>query len=115
MKLIRSDQTERFKNGDTCTAIEYPMGEADINGAVIELSGRYPETGSAMNNRCKLLAFVISGSGKVIVNGQEMILKKDDMVFIEPGEKYFWEGNLRLFMPSVPAWSPEQYRYCEND
>ncbi len=39
MKFISKNQTKTFKNSDTCTAIEYPLGDKDINGAVIELNG----------------------------------------------------------------------------
>ncbi|GAI15003.1 unnamed protein product, partial [marine sediment metagenome] len=42
MKIINKNQTKTFKNSDVCTAIEYPLEENHINGAVIELKGRYP-------------------------------------------------------------------------
>jgi len=48
--------------------------------------------------------------GKIVVDGQEITLKEGDMVFVEPGEKYFWDGALTLFMPCAPAWYPEQYQ-----
>jgi hypothetical protein len=43
MKLITKEQTKEYKNSHACTAIEYPLDDKDINGAVINLSGRYPE------------------------------------------------------------------------
>lgn len=43
MKTIHKNQTKIFKAGDTCIANEYHIGDKDIDGTVIELSGRYPE------------------------------------------------------------------------
>ena len=71
MKVVRKDQTEKFKNSDNCIATEYPLGEKEINGAVIELKVRYPEKGRVRNLECKELAYVISGSGKAVIEGKE--------------------------------------------
>jgi len=113
MKIIRKNETQIFKNSETCTAIEYPMNDKDINGAIIELNGRYPDKGRTMNEKCKEMAYVIKGSGKVVVEEMEAQLNEGDLVLIEPGEKFFWEGNMTLFMPCVPAWSPEQHKQVE--
>lgn len=110
MKVIRKDQTKTFKNSDACTAIEYPLEDKDVNGAIIELSGRYPEKGRVVNLKCKELAYIIEGSGRLVVEGKEVSLSKSDLVLIEPGEKYFWEANLIMFVPCVPAWYPEQHK-----
>ena len=110
MKVVYKRQTKRFKNSEVCTAIEYPLGDKDINGAVIELSGRYPDRGRVINLKCKELAYVIKGSGKVVVEGKEIKLKEGDMVLIEPKEKYYWEGKMIMFMPCAPAWHLEQHK-----
>ena len=113
MKVVRKDQTKEFKNSDVCTATEYPLGDKDINGAVIELTGRYPDKGRVVNLKCKELAYVIKGSGKVVVEGKEVEFQEGDLILIEPGEKYFWEGNTTMFMPCTPAWYPEQHKEVE--
>lgn len=113
MKIVYKNQTEKFKNGETCTAIEYPMGDKDINGAVIELGGRYPDKGRTMNEKCKEMAYVINGSGRVVIEGKEAQLNEGDLVLIDPGERFFWEGNMKLFMPCTPAWYPEQHKQVE--
>jgi mannose-6-phosphate isomerase-like protein (cupin superfamily) len=110
MDVIRKDATKRFQNGKFCVATEYPSKDQDLNGAVIVLSGRYPETGRVFNTLCKELGYVIKGSGKVVIEGNEVFLEEGDLVLIEPGEKFYWEGNLELFMPCAPAWTPEQHR-----
>lgn len=58
MKIIHKNQTEEFKNSENCTTIEYQMGDKDINGAVIELTGRYPNKGRTVNLECKELGML---------------------------------------------------------
>jgi len=110
MKVVHKNQTNEFKNSETCTAIEYPLNDKDINGAVVKLNGRYPSQGRVVNEKCKELGYVISGAGKIIIEDEEIILSEGDLVLIEPGEKYYWEGNMTMFMPCTPAWYAEQHK-----
>jgi mannose-6-phosphate isomerase-like protein (cupin superfamily) len=110
MKAVYKNQSHEFRNSLVCTAIEYPLGDKDINGAVIKLKGRYPDKGRVVNLKCKELAYVIKGAGRVVVEGKEIQLHQGDLVLIEPGEKYYWEGEMELFMPCAPAWYPEQHK-----
>lgn len=109
MKIIHPNQTQCFKNGENCVAIEYPLGDRDINGAVISLSGRYPEKGRVVNLKCKELAYVIRGSGKIVLEDEVVDLDEGDLILIESGERYFWDGNLTMFVPCVPAWYSGQH------
>lgn len=110
MQIIHKNQTEKHKNGESCVAIEYPSINNDINGAAVELTGRYPNKQRVVNIECKELSYVIEGSGKVVIEGKETNLNKGDLILIEPGEKYFWDGNLTLFVSCAPAWSLEQHK-----
>ncbi len=113
MKIIRKEESKVFKNGENCIAIEYPMGDKEINGAVIELNGRYPKKGRVVNMECKELAYILEGSGKIVIEGEEIQFKEGDLLLLEPKEKYFWEGNCKMFVPCVPAWWPEQHMEVE--
>jgi mannose-6-phosphate isomerase-like protein (cupin superfamily) len=113
MKIIRKNETKIFKNSEVCTAFEYEMGDKDINGAVIELSGRYPDKGQTVNEVCKEMAYVVKGSGKLVVEGIENQLAEGDLVLILPGEKFFWQGKMTLFVPCTPAWYPAQHKITE--
>ena len=53
MKEAKLEQAKEFKNSDSCIALEYPLGDKDINAAVVKLNGRYPEKGMAVNTECK--------------------------------------------------------------
>lgn len=110
MKIIRKNQAKVYKNSDVCVAIEYPLGDKDINGAVVEMNGRYPDKGRVVNLKCKELVYIIKGSGKVIIENKEVKFTKEDLILIKPGEKYYWEGDSTMFMSCTPAWYLEQHK-----
>ena len=110
MEIIRKNQAEKIKNNDVSDAFEYPSDDKDINGAVIELNGRYPDKGRVVNLECKELVYIIDGSGKVVVEGEEVKLNSGDILLIKPRERYFCEGNLKFLVSSTPAWNEGQYK-----
>jgi mannose-6-phosphate isomerase-like protein (cupin superfamily) len=110
MKFVSSRETKHFASSTVCEAIEYPLSDKNINATVIKLSGKYPDKGWAVNEKCKELVYVIKGHGKLITETNSVDLSEKDVVLIEANEKYMWEGNLELFMPSTPAWYPEQHK-----
>ena len=113
MKVIHQEQTTKVKNSQHCWVSEYPLNDKDINGAFVELTGREPDKGRVVNLVCKELAYIIKGSGKIVVEGSEVSLKAGDLVLIEPGEKFFWDGNMTMFLPCAPAWYHDQYKEVE--
>jgi mannose-6-phosphate isomerase-like protein (cupin superfamily) len=111
MNHIKADESVRYENSQNCVAFEYEFdGEKDINSAVIELSGRYPDSGFSMNTICKEIIYVIEGSGQVGISDNTTQLKRGDMVRIKPNEHYYFVGKMKLLISSSPAWYPEQYR-----
>lgn len=110
MKIIKKSQSISFQNGPTCTAFEYPIGDKDINGALVKLSGRYPIEGLVVNEVCKEMSYIMDGKGKLVVEDIEYQVSIGDLVLINPNEKYYWEGQLELFIPCSPAWFPEQHK-----
>lgn len=113
MKISFKHQSLQKKSSDACVITEYPLEDEMINVAIAEVTGRYPTTGSALNQICKEVAYIAEGSGKVVVNGKEHNLKIGDLVLIEAGEKFHWEGNMRVFISCTPAWTKEQNMHVE--
>lgn len=110
MKFVKASEAQKHKLSDVCTSIEYPMGDDDINGAVGIINGRYPDKGRVVNEKCKEMVFVLEGSGKIVIEGEKVKFQKGDLLLIDPGEKYYWEGNFKIFMPCTPAWYLEQHK-----
>jgi mannose-6-phosphate isomerase-like protein (cupin superfamily) len=109
MKLSNRSKRKRIRNGKNCVVYEYPMKDKIINGAIAEISGRYPEKGHALNRACNELVYVLNGNGNAFVRNKEVKLKTGDMILIEKKEKFYWDGKMTLFMSCVPSWSPKQY------
>ncbi|HVT01205.1 MAG TPA: cupin domain-containing protein [Patescibacteria group bacterium] len=110
MNILHKKDGKTIKISNSVTSFEYKSVDDSINGAVIELSGRYPSEGRVFNEECKELSFVIKGSGRVVVEGKEYRFSENDQILINPNEKYYWEGVATLFISCAPAWKPEQHK-----
>ncbi|MBP7875513.1 cupin domain-containing protein [Candidatus Woesebacteria bacterium] len=110
MHIARKEDTKKIKIGTTMVAYEYDILDPAIHGTLVELSGRYPEIGRVVNEKCSELAYVVSGSGKLVIEGDEIEFKDGDQLSVRPGERYYWVANAVMFMPCSPAWYPEQHK-----
>ncbi len=110
MKVVKANQTRKFENSPACFGDEYPLGDKDVNTAVIDIKGRYPDKGRSVNLKCKEIAHVLSGSVLLEVEGKKVKLEKGDEVLIMPKEKFYWQGNCTIFMVCNPAFDPKQYK-----
>ena len=111
MKIVRYEESEKMSNGKDCNVWEYPLGDSDINCAVSEINGRFPDDGYCYNEICKEMFFVSSGSGILhFQNGECINFNEKDVLLIEPGEVYYLEGSCTLVIPCSPAWYPEQHK-----
>jgi mannose-6-phosphate isomerase-like protein (cupin superfamily) len=109
MKITRKNQSIERKNSDICLVTEYPPMDDHLDFAIVKISGKYPSKGAATNLQCKEIVFVHEGAGTVVVNGAPQRLEAGDVVLIEPGEHFVWEGNMNLFIACHPAFSLEQH------
>lgn len=109
MKIIQSSQTKKIQATPTTTIWEFVMEEKAISGAIAQINGRYPENGFAVNKVSKELAFVISGEGNVVTPTLNRPIKVGDLIFLDKGESFAWEGNLTLFMATTPKFDSKQH------
>lgn len=110
MNIARKEQIKEIKVSDTMIVYEYPIMDSAIHGVVVELNGRYPEKGRVVNEKVVELGFIIKGSGKLVIEDEEIAFKEGDQLLIKPGERYFWDASATLFMPCAPAWYSEQHK-----
>lgn len=109
MKIVHKNDAEILQISGNAVAVEYGGSQA-IDGAVVELSGKYPDTGRVVNTKCQELIYVIRGLGVVVVEGRETPFDAGDTLLIESGERYFFDAKATLFIASAPAWYPEQHK-----
>lgn len=110
MNIMSKHNAVAYPNADG-VVYEYPMGDKEINGAVAHIKGRYPEQGLAVNEVCKEMGFIMHGAGKLVANDKVTELSAGDVLIIPPGESYFFEGDLEIFVACTPAWHPEQHKF----
>jgi mannose-6-phosphate isomerase-like protein (cupin superfamily) len=111
MKVSYGQHAEKRKNSDLCLVTQHKLDDRkEIDFAIVEIQGRYPEQGRVVNQKCKEVVYVQEGSGMVVVEGKELSLKAGDAILIEAGEKYFWDGMMSLFISCTPSWFLEQHQ-----
>ena len=111
MEIVRKSKAKKFKSVSSTTIWEYEMKDGQINGAIAVIDGRYPEKGRVVNEESKELVFVLEGKGRLVIEGKEIKLHEGDLLLIEPGERYFWQGKMKIFMANTPKWKPEQHKF----
>lgn len=113
MKIALKQQSVKKISNDACVITEYPLNHANLDMAIAKISGRYPTERRVVNNECDELAYVLQGQGKIVINHEEHPLSEGDVVLIEAGEKYFWNGNMQIIMSCQPAWNEEQHELVD--
>ncbi len=110
MKISFKHQTVQRKNSDDCVVTEHSIDDEMIDFVIVNVTGRYPDHGYAINQKCKEIVYLHEGSGRVVVNEKEHLINSGDLILIEAGEKFFWEGNMNLFISCTPAFTIEQHQ-----
>jgi len=113
MKISLRSQAIMRKNSDICIVTEHPIKDELMDFAIVKINGRYPHQQRVTNLLCKEIVYVHQGHGKVVVEGKEHSLGAGDVVLIEAGEKYYWEGDLHLFISCRPAFTKEQHQLVD--
>lgn len=113
MHLALKKQSKKKVNSDVCSVWEYPLETDEIGGAVVELKGRYPDSGRAVNHESKEFAYILEGSCVIEIEGVGAKLEVGDMVLIDENERYFWDGNVKMLVVNVPEFDVKQHEYVD--
>ncbi len=113
MKIAFKHQAVEKMNNEACSVIEYALNNVMLDAAIATISGRYPDERRVVNQQCDELAYVFEGEGKIVINHEEHKITSGDVILIEAGEKYFWEGNIKIFLSCRPAWKKEQHKIID--
>lgn len=114
MVHIKREEANAY-GGDGYSGMDYPMTDTDINFAVIKIMSRSPKTGYQVNEECKELLYITQGIGTLYCKEKEAFtFKKGDVIVIDKGEYYAFEGDFEAAVPCTPAWTVEQHKYIEE-
>lgn len=116
MKVIKEEQAKKFKYADTSSVLDYSidLNEKNVDCCINTISGRYPEGGYCSNLECEELCYILEGAGSIFKRESSMSFSKGDVVYIDKGEVYYWEGHCKILMICTPAWSKEQCRLYDK-
>jgi len=62
------------------------------------------------NEKSKELVYVIEGNGRIIQTNKEITIQIGDVILLNHNEKFAWEGNMKIFMVTVPKFDPQQHK-----
>lgn len=110
MEKITKKAATPFENGPDCRGVEYNLKTKTFNGAHIEVAGRYPRDGEAMNEVCEEICYITSGFGVLIQGSRRMDFVAGDTIYLDKGESYAWEGSFGMYVVCSPAFYPEQHK-----
>lgn len=114
MLHIKKSDAE-FYSGDGFSGMDYPITDKDINFAVIKVDGRSPKEGYQVNTDCKELLYIIDGNGILFRkdNSTSVEFSKGDVILIDKGECYAFDGSFEADVSCTPAWTSEQHKYVK--
>jgi mannose-6-phosphate isomerase-like protein (cupin superfamily) len=117
MKYVPKSQAKIFTNSGKVDVLEYGMDDPDIDGALATVNDKYPDQGFVVNEECKELLYVISGSGTLITKTSSAQISPGDAALINKGELFRYENcdNLHLLIACAPAWRAEQHKEINDD
>jgi len=108
--LIKKEQRVKKQIASDGFVYEYQDDNKNLGLAVSELNGRVPDEGTMKNKVCSEAYYVISGSAKVFINNEVFEISEGDILHIEPNQEFYVEAlNLKLVIPTAPAFYPEQW------
>lgn len=111
MRIIKKEDAELFNNSPVCDVVEYSFGDCDLDLGVSTIKGRYPDKGFSLNEKSKMIVYVVEGKGKLYLEDDMIYFEVGDTILINAGEKYYWDSDYCvLSIVSNPAWSALQYK-----
>ncbi len=109
VEIIKLEDTNKVMNSEKCVIYEYLFGSEKTSLALVEIDGKYPDDGFAINKVFEEIILVLNGKGKIIIENKKYELKKNHAVLLKPNKKYRYEGNLKLATFTSPAFKMENH------
>ena len=115
MKKVQRNEAKELKNSDTSKLLEYSieLKDKDIDFCINTIMGRYPEKGYCTNEMCKEICYILEGNGTINKKDEKIFFKYGDVILIDKGEVYYWDGNCKIIMACTPAWYKEQCKFLD--
>ena len=110
MIVSKADTAQPFENSPVCKGISYGGTGDDIDGALINVNGRYPDSGFLVNEVSKELVYITAGTGRLLSREDKKSFGAGDVIFIDNREEFAWEGAFEGFFATTPRFDPAQHK-----
>lgn len=110
MIVSKANTAVPFENSPACEGVSYGGTGEDIDGALIRVDGRYPDSGFLVNEQSKELVYITSGSGRLLARDGGHDFTSGDVIFIDNREEFAWSGTFEGFFATSPRFDPTQHR-----
>jgi len=108
--FIKNVDARKKENAPSCTVWEYDFPSKELWFAIVDINGRFPESGKAVNHQCDEIYYIIEGEWTIHQETGDYIIKQWDAFFFEKGKRYRVEGNnLKINVSTTPARFLQQY------
>jgi len=108
--LIKKSEREKKQISQGGFVYEYRDANECLGIVVSELNGRVPDEGKMKNNVVHEVYYVLSGSARVFMGNDIFEINEGDVLHVAAGKEYYVEANnLKLVIPTSPAFYPEQW------
>ena len=112
MKIQKRESAKPFitLDGSLIREIVHPNSSGAVNQSLAEASlGPGQATSRHIHQKSEEIYYIVSGSGRIHISGEEAVVGKDDAVIIPPGTDHYIENiddmELVLLCCSAPAYS----------
>jgi len=113
--LVKKEDSVKKQIAPDCIVQEYSLDNKNLDFALAEINGRFPESGKTTNKVCQEIYYIISGTGTLYIDDKEIELNKGDVYLIGAEKKYHVTGeNLNIALATSPAWYPEQQEFSDK-
>lgn len=108
MKVTKKEA--KFIKREQTTIYSYPPTSKAISVAFIEVKGRHPAGGKEqfVEHDLHVLFYVTDGKGIITVEDKPYELTQGDVLTVQPGKRYFIEGDLSYVAATSPAYYSKQ-------
>lgn len=108
MKVTKKEA--KFIKREQTVIYSYPPTSKAISVAFIEVKGRHPagEKEQFIEHDLHVLFYITDGNGIITVEGEPYGLVKGDVLTVQPGKRYFVEGDLSYVVATSPAYYSDQ-------
>ena len=103
--ITNEDSVPAHTFSATCVGRDFPLNDPHIDACIMDLNGRYPESGNVVNKGFRGLVHILAGTGTITIDDVEHPLRQGNVFLILPGKKHHWDGtSLKLFRACTPPF-----------